>query len=198
MAQPFKLTITPVKPEDVPSEDTLLALGRELLASTESWEKGKPLANGKVLPLYRRAGSGDPAPWHCRVSQHPKEDITFDEFWSKIGLNKPVNEKEFLASLKEVAEVKRISETQSIWTRYYTYPPPVAPRVFTILQTIYLDDNSPRNGIIVSIPIDVSEDEELAKLEKQAVRGRYAAVERLLELDNGEVEWRMATSATPG
>ena len=48
------------------------------------------------------------------------------------------------------------------------------------------------------MPVDVSEDPEAAKLEEKGVKGRYASVERILELDNGKVEWRMATSSTPG
>lgn len=53
-------------------------------------------------------------------------------------------------------------------------------------------------SIIVSIPVDLSEDAELAKLEEKGVKGRYVSVELLQELDNGKVEWRMATSSTPG
>lgn len=46
--------------------------------------------------------------------------------------------------------------------------------------------------------MDLSEDAELAKLEEKGVKGRYVSVELLKELDNGKVEWRMATSSTPG
>ena len=50
----------------------------------------------------------------------------------------------------------------------------------------------------MSIPIDLSADEELAKIEERGTKGRYVSVERLLELGDGRVEWRMATSSTPG
>ena len=50
----------------------------------------------------------------------------------------------------------------------------------------------------MSIPVDLSEDAELAKMEEKGVKGRYVSVELLQELDNGKVEWRMATSSTPG
>lgn len=49
-----------------------------------------------------------------------------------------------------------------------------------------------RTRIIVSIPIDLSSDPELSKLEEPGVRGFYAAVERIKELDDGKVEWRCA------
>lgn len=52
--------------------------------------------------------------------------------------------------------------------------------------------------MIVSIPIDLSVDEELAKIEEMGTKGRYVSVERLLELGDGKIEWRMATSSTPG
>lgn len=52
----------------------------------------------------------------------------------------------------------------------------------------------------MSIPIDLSSsgDEELANLEEKGVKGRYASVECISELADGNTEWRMATSSTPG
>ena len=52
--------------------------------------------------------------------------------------------------------------------------------------------------LIISIPIDLSDDAELAQLEEHGVKGRYTSVERLTELEDGTVEWAMATSSTPG
>lgn len=52
--------------------------------------------------------------------------------------------------------------------------------------------------LVVSIPVDLSANEELAKIEEKGTKGRYVSVERLLELEDGKVEWRMATSSTPG
>lgn len=53
---------------------------------------------------------------------------------------------------------------------------------------------------MVSIPVDLSGsgDEELAKLEEKGTKGRYVSVERLVELEDGRVQWNMATSSTPG
>lgn len=54
--------------------------------------------------------------------------------------------------------------------------------------------------MVISIPVDLSGpgDEELAKLEEKGTKGRYVSVERLIELEDGNVEWQMATSSTPG
>jgi hypothetical protein len=54
------------------------------------------------------------------------------------------------------------------------------------------------NSLFVSIPIDLSSDPELAKLEEKGVKGRYVSAESIKRLPNGNTEWRMATSSTPG
>ncbi len=46
----------------------------------------------------RPKGSKDGAGWHLRVSEHTKEDATFDEFWSKLGLNKAENEMQYVVN----------------------------------------------------------------------------------------------------
>lgn len=54
--------------------------------------------------------------------------------------------------------------------------------------------------MIVTLSVDLSSpgDETLAVFEEKGTRGHYVAVERLKELENGLIEWRMATSSTPG
>lgn len=83
------------------------------------------------------------------------------------------------------------------------------------MQITRLNESSPRSGYvktvfkrtsglykchrtIVSIPVDLTEDQDLAKFEEKGVKGRYVSVERILELEDGSIEWRMATSSTPG
>lgn len=53
-------------------------------------------------------------------------------------------------------------------------------------------------SLIISIPVDLSGQDDLFKMEEKGVRGRYVSVERLLELENGNTEWRMATSGSSG
>ncbi|KAK7693757.1 hypothetical protein QCA50_003329 [Cerrena zonata] len=197
MSDEFELTVTPLKVSEIPSEDAILKAGRAILESTSSWKEGKTYHHN-VKTLSRGKGPKDGANWHCRVSKHTKDDATFEEFWGKLGENKAENEKEFIHVIKKVTLVKKLSETQSIWTLYYTFPPPVSPRVFTVLQTTLLEPDPHRTGLVISIPIDLSDDPELAKLEEHGVKGRYTSVERLSESEDGTVEWHMATSSTPG
>jgi hypothetical protein len=121
--------------------------------------------------------------------------------------------------VKKATLVKKISATQEIWTMYYEFSSfGVSPRVFTVLQVTHYDSSNPRTGcvhlhryhalrifliqlfnsIFVSIPVDLSSDPELAKLEEKGVKGRYVSVESIKELSSGNTEWRMATSSSPG
>lgn len=127
----------------------------------------------------------------------------------------------FIPEIKKVKLVKSLYPNAEIWTLYYELNPVMTPRVFTVLQVKQLGEvDSKREGyalfffssltgrlkrrgsrthsIIVSIPIDLSspEDEALAALEEKGVKGRYASVERILELPGDKVEWRMATCSS--
>ncbi|KAI0672961.1 hypothetical protein C8Q78DRAFT_990315 [Trametes maxima] len=203
------LSITPLKisglpllcvktSRQIPSEDEIIKAGKQLLETTPSWKQGKAYQHNTVKTFHRAKGPKDGTAWFGRVSEHTKEDATFDEFWSRLGENKAENEKEYIPEIKKVTLVKQISPTQSVWTLYYTFPPPVSPRVFTVVQTTWLSPDAPKTGIIVSIPVDLSDNAEYATKEEKGVKGRYVSVERLQELESGKVEWRMATSSTPG
>jgi hypothetical protein len=52
----------------------------------------------------------------------------------------------FIHDIKKATLVKSISSTQAIWTIYYTFPPPVSPRLFTVLQTSGLVTTPERAG----------------------------------------------------
>lgn len=52
--------------------------------------------------------------------------------------------------------------------------------------------------MIISIPINLADDPELAKLEEKGVKGLYTSVEMLQEVEGGKTSWIMATSSTPG
>ncbi|KAH9901552.1 hypothetical protein C8Q73DRAFT_249431 [Cubamyces lactineus] len=192
------LSITPVKISEIPPEEDIIKAGKQILESTMSWKQGKAYQHNKVKTFSRSKGPRDGAGWYCRVSEHTKEDATFEEFWSKLGENKAENEMQFIPEIKTVTLIERISPTQTVWSLEYHFPPPISPRIFTVLHTAVLSTESPRTGIIVSIPVDVSDNAEYAKKEAKGAKGRYVAVERIRELEDGKVEWRMATSSTPG
>jgi hypothetical protein len=64
--------------------------------------------------------------------------------------------------------------------------------VFTVLQVTHLAggvEGMPREGWIISVPVDVSENPELKAKEEKGARGRYVSIERLKEGMDGRVEW---------
>ncbi|KAL0066409.1 hypothetical protein AAF712_006451 [Marasmius tenuissimus] len=192
----FQLTITPLKPATIPADEPILVAAEKILDASRSWKPGKTY-HQVVKTFTEPKTQADGAPWHCRVSEHTPQEATFDQFWDKLGNNKAVNEKDYIPDIQKATQVKVISPTQEIWTMRYKFPGPLSSRVFTVLQVRRMSD-SPRAGTIVSIPVDLSADPELAKLEEKGVKGRYVGVEQLLELENGNTEWRMATSSSPG
>ncbi|KAJ7453570.1 hypothetical protein B0H11DRAFT_2161301 [Mycena galericulata] len=106
----------------------------------------------------------------------------------------------YIHEIKKVTLVKTLSPTASIWTILYGFPPPMSPRVFTILQITHLDSSTPRTGWVVHLPIDLTGpgDEALRAHEDRGIKGRYACVERITELPDGRgTEWRLVTSSTP-
>ncbi|KAF8586551.1 hypothetical protein K439DRAFT_1408716 [Ramaria rubella] len=205
MAQEIQLTITPCTLSTLPPEPALIAAGKALFETLDSWKQGKTFSSSsgatpyKVKTSSRPKQPGDGAAWHLRYSEH--KEGSFDEFWEGLGRNKAVKEKEFIPELNKVTLLKTISPTEMIWTLYYKFPPPISPRVFTALQVTHLeggDDGKPREGWIVSLPVDVSEDADMKSKEEKGVRGKYVSVERIKEGKEGIVEWAMATSSTPG
>ncbi len=77
----------------------MLAAARDLIETTTSWKEGKSYSKHTVRTFSRPKLQGDGAAWHCRVSEHGSEDATFDEFWSKLGVNKAENEKQCVGNL---------------------------------------------------------------------------------------------------
>jgi len=200
MSSSFKLTIaSELQPNELPSEEQVIAAAREVLEASKGWKKGKKYQKNTVQTYSRPKGPGDGAPWYCRVSEHTAAEATFDEFWNKIGINHSENEKEYMDVVKKATLITKISATQEIWSSYYEFPSfGVSPRVFTVLQVSHYEPSSPRTGLFVSIPIDLTSDPELAKLEEKGIKGHYVSVESFTELPSGKTEWCMATSSSPG
>ena len=153
---------------DLPSDEQVIVAAREVLEATKGW-KGKANQKNTVRTYSRPKGTGDGAPWHCRVSEHTAAEATFDEFWSKIGVNHSENEKEYVCPsqrsatgvltttvwvryidvVKKATLIKKISATQEIWSMYYEFSSfGVSPRVFTVLQVTHYEPSSPRTGCV--------------------------------------------------
>jgi hypothetical protein len=79
------MTICLIDHVELPSDEQVIAASREVLEASEGWKKGKAYEKKTVQTYSGPKGPDDGAPWHCRVSEHAPTQITFDEFWSKLG-----------------------------------------------------------------------------------------------------------------
>ncbi|KAJ7484976.1 hypothetical protein B0H11DRAFT_1722616 [Mycena galericulata] len=180
---------------EIPPNDAIISAAKSLLEDSLSWKLGKVYQQGLVQTAH--AVLPDGSSWHSRVSRHA---LPFDRFWAVLGHEWMHAKKAYIHEIKKVTLVKTLSPTASIWTILYGFPPPMSPRVFTILQITHLDPSTPRTGWVVHVPIDLTGpgDEALRAHEDRGIKGRYACVERITELPDGRgTEWRLITSSTP-
>ena len=97
LADPQKTTICLIDHVELPSDEQVIAASREVLEATKGWKKGKAYEKKTVQTYSSPKGPGDGAGWHCRVSEHAPTQITFDDFWSKLGAsNHSEYEKEYV------------------------------------------------------------------------------------------------------
>lgn len=71
--------------------EVLIRDGQSVLEASITWKKGKTFGDVKTFSYRVREGQRS-VTWHCRVSEHRREDLTFEELWEKLGKNKIVNE----------------------------------------------------------------------------------------------------------
>jgi hypothetical protein len=86
-------------PTALPSEQALVAAGKALFATLDSWKQGKAFSSSKPPTPYsvktssRPKQPGDGAAWHARYSEH--KEGTFDDFWEGLGRDKALKEQEY-------------------------------------------------------------------------------------------------------
>ncbi|KAG8977779.1 hypothetical protein FRB90_008685, partial [Tulasnella sp. 427] len=181
----------------VPSFETCMQAARQIMADAANWTEGKTFNDGACRTYSRKIPSGPP--WHMRVTRHGPEDGTFTDFWNALGSNHSEHELEYIPELSKATMMQAIEPgVMEVWSLHYALNSPFSPRTFTVLIVTHLEAVSPRQGWVISMPFDPKGDEALLSLEERGVRGRYAAVERLRELEDGTVEWRVATTTTVG
>ncbi|KIO30655.1 hypothetical protein M407DRAFT_149287 [Tulasnella calospora MUT 4182] len=195
---PFSIKLSrPVVPGRIPSFDTCMQSARQIMADTANWTEGKTFNDGSCRTYIKKIPSGPP--WHMRVTRHGPQDGTFTDFWNALGSNHAENELQYIPELSKATMMQAIEPgVMEVWSLHYALSSPFSPRTFTVLMVTHLEAVSPRQGWVISIPFDPKGDEGLMSLEERGVRGRYAAVERLRELEDGTVEWRVATTTTVG
>ncbi|KZT71410.1 kinase-like protein [Daedalea quercina L-15889] len=188
----LKITLTPTPIADLLPEKLNISSGKWLINYTLAWERGRvfrPLEHykGTIKTSWRYMDARNESPWDCRVSKHDLRDITLDQLWHYMAVNKYNIQKLYIPELKSAKALVERSPTESIWSVRYKYPFLERGRQFYIVRTMFLDKKAKR-GLVVSRPTLHTEE----PLPDDAVLGRYAAVEQFAELENGQIEWRLA------
>ncbi|KAJ7453733.1 hypothetical protein FB451DRAFT_1049948 [Mycena latifolia] len=179
---------------EILSDEAIIFAAKSLIDDSLLWKLGKVYQNGIVQTAH--VVLPDNSSWHSRISRHT---LPFDQFWAVLGHQWMPAKKAYIHEIKKVTLVKKLSQTASIWTILYGFPPPMSPRVFTVLQVTHLDSSEPRTGWVVHLPVDLTGpgDEVLLAHEEHGIKGRYTCVEKITELPDGRTEWRLVTSSTP-
>jgi len=181
--------------------EQVLEASTTLIESVPTWKKGKEV---KVVHLYKKAEKQNGPAWHARISRHPSSEVGFDRLWETLGPPDHFrNESKYISNLTH-AEHLLSTSLGDVWALHYSFPNPVSPRVFVELQLYRLMDSSLENGhqhrsaLVITLPFDIEEDEELKARRGNDIIGKYVSVERIAEIEGDKVEWRMATCSTPG
>ncbi|KAG8896726.1 ATP-dependent rRNA helicase spb4 [Tulasnella sp. 403] len=187
---PFAIRLSrPALPDRIPSFQSILQAGRQIIADSANWPEGKSFNHGAVRTFSRKIPTGPK--WFMRVSRHGPEDGSFMDFWNVLGVNHTENEALYVPEITKATMLMAVEPgVMEVWSVHYELSAPFSPRTFTVLVVTHLEAVTPRQGWIISIPFDCRDDEALMALEERGVRGKYAAVERLRELEDGQIEWR--------
>ncbi|ELU37359.1 hypothetical protein AG1IA_08622 [Rhizoctonia solani AG-1 IA] len=211
MSTYLKLEATSIK--NLPDVQAVLAEAKALIEDTHSWPEGK---THHGVRTHRKAMMGPS--WHSRTSTHGPEDGTFDDFWNCLGITHSLNEKEYVPEVKSATPLGSydgfegssnnmipinpyhlLSANHPAWTMGYSFTPPVSDRVFTVLIACILEEQPGKQGFVISLPLDVSADQDLKEKEPRGVRGHYVSVERVKEIDGiTPLVPSMATRSSPG
>ncbi|KAF4622198.1 hypothetical protein D9613_009365 [Agrocybe pediades] len=178
--------------QGIPQDAVLIKDAQTTLDASLSWRAAKPQDGCQTFfheeHDERRKTTRT---WHCIVRNIHKDEVSFTRLWERMGKDKVENQKSYVATISRVTRISSLAEGQAIWTLLFTYPPPMSPRVFTIFQASWLLQHShKRRGIVVTLPVDLSKDKHLAELEEKGVKGLWASVEHLQELEGDVIEWR--------
>ncbi|BGP14539.1 hypothetical protein JCM10213_001887 [Rhodosporidiobolus nylandii] len=165
--------------------------------------------------------------WHKRVSRFKtREHGDYETWWAAFGDNHMEQEEDFTDNLVKVVDVGKREGKKDCYVKLYKLPFGATDRSFaghvvvcspsdsatssdqpaqshSSAKASDKDPNSKgatsgpkgsRQFLVFSLPIDPGEIPE----EKKYVRGTTATVERIRELDGGEIEWTCASLSTPG
>ncbi|KAF2768792.1 hypothetical protein EJ03DRAFT_111498 [Teratosphaeria nubilosa] len=161
-------------------------------------------------------GSSNAEAWFARTSVHEnaaKEGTaSWEEFDAALRVNHSQHEKDYTPDVQEAHQAlewdtsdhntvadKWRDITMNIMEMRHKIPPPLSPRVFSVLVITARStaSTSPPSFFVVQIPVDLT-GVSGAKYwgDKKVVQGMYCSIERAELVEEGQkVRWQMATAS---
>ncbi|GAA6019483.1 hypothetical protein JCM10207_001404 [Rhodosporidiobolus poonsookiae] len=166
--------------------------------------------------------------WHKRVSRFKaREHGEYETWWAALGDNHVEQEQQFVDNLVQVVDIGKAHGKKDCFLKLYKLPFGATDRSFmchsvTCSPTDSLpsseqpaqshesakasgenpnskDTSSAPKGqrefLVFSLPVETP---AAPKEEKKYVRGTQATIERVREVDGGDIEWSCASLSTPG
>ncbi|KAL1742413.1 hypothetical protein HDZ31DRAFT_66021 [Schizophyllum fasciatum] len=185
------LSVKPVRTQDAPAADALIADAVALLRESDTWDVKMVKAEATI-----RRRKADDNHWFCRFSTHKREDVPFDRLWDKLGVQRFPSQKQYLYDVTRVNLIEVGPKNRAVWSAYHSSSSLASPRIFTVLLETRLREYPPhaRVGIAVEIPVDISPRASSAHMEERGVKAHAVTIEQIKETNGGAtVEWRVIT-----
>ncbi|KAI5891608.1 uncharacterized protein SCHCODRAFT_02581548 [Schizophyllum commune H4-8] len=177
---------------DAPAADALIADALSVVRESDTWEVKLVKAGATVR---RRKADGDNH-WFCRVSTHAQDDLSFDQLWDKVGVQRFPSQKQYLSDVTRVNLIEAGPKNRTVWSAYHSSSSLASPRIFTVLLETRLREFPPqaRTGVAVEIPVDISSRAAFAHMEERGVKAHAVTIEHVKEVNDGSaIEWRVIT-----
>ncbi len=168
--------------------DRVVIRAEEFINSTQSWRCDKEQEPGVA---NKRKGvtsqSGETLHWCVRQSFH--SELSFEIFKRGLFYNHPENEAKYIPSIIDVHHMFNVGPKISAYKNTYKMPWPLTKR--QMLELVITASPTPKSFYVVSLPLSGQQDD-------RCVRGMYVSVEYVEEMEDGKVEWTMATASDAG
>lgn len=190
----YRFTRNAVPVPDVSEREAIIASATTLISQIPGWSKCKRVKHDKV-PLtttVSRTKIHDET-WFARSTLIPESTLPFSAFREGLFRNHSKNESEYIHALDSATLVERRGEGVEVWRLRYKFAFPTGNRDF-LVSLIAADQEGSQPAFLI---IQINTESDKCPSSKEFIRATYTSIERVRQLDDGQVEWSMCTTTSP-
>ena len=161
--------------------------GKEILNTVFHWNRTRKA--DKYGVESRSSLLNNRNKWHARISYH--NDVTYEQFKNGLFSDHTEQESKYIKGIKDFDLVEYLNPNAQVYRILYSMPLGISDRDFTPVIVTH-EEPSSKSFYVISIAIDHPNSPPSANV----VRGLYTSIERVQEVDDGKVEWIMATMSS--